>query len=848
MEKNNSNEIKRGPEQDLEKGKEILRNTGDFLKKTTLDGCFSKRPVTPPILQCEKNYQSEEKLKQLGKHAVSSRMIAHVRVKELLKDFVAHKKNHGSKVEKEFYQNIDLLAFIERLLVKRPLVFYSVKDESVLRDGNGLAKKCFGGFERIGQDDQQHPLVLTDYLSYEEMELAAFLGVSSLTEFANDGDYSKQAFYALGKAKSPDYEKTGVIVGLVGARFEKPGVMEYKHMVVSAEQNTKQNGYGRDGDPAKQLALEPFAKFYKQKIGEKWAFPSYEEVEKIYNSNPNNSVYHKFSVDGKDIYFNKAIYKECMRLRIEAFLFEAISRAKEAGKRVYIRAVGLGLGNWLLGGAANQSFFANILVAVYKEILSSLEPLVAASIATIEFVYHGEQANHFHPPVSIKFTRQNVAAKLQDNDAQELLLVTAYAWDGNAHANNEFWLGQSTSSDAATGWFTQTSLLHNPIINPSLLYNGCLFYSYGVARQDSSSVAFDDVISERYSFTREVTELFNYDIRSLGNFDKIKEAIRQCPQLLTVPSPLTEHRGMSWLLLQAKKGMHPELNNQWLDFPVRVTLELLFEDWKPENLYHYVVAGFLSDADGDTFFHVVAKNSGYYSRAAVKLASIIIANQELAQILIKFNGKKESLIGNFFSDNKWAEDYIEKLSTFLRILLGLEASRNNCISIKALFEWSQKETSPSLEPLTTYLQKLTKEFSILDAWAKEIRAYAPSKNADPNGDRKQFASDLADRIEKLSSVSFSGLKSGCDEIKAWLNGLKADPDSKIFISTSVFSSLWQVTSKTTRFVERTEELLNHLTGVRSDFFKTDFAKNYTLTDLEDSKNEESLLQANTNKA
>ena len=54
-------------------------------------------------------------------------------------------------------------------------------------------------------------------------------------------------------------------MGLVGARFERPGVMEWAHMVVTPTQNTEANGYGASPPPAaahRAALLAAWARFY----------------------------------------------------------------------------------------------------------------------------------------------------------------------------------------------------------------------------------------------------------------------------------------------------------------------------------------------------------------------------------------------------------------------------------------------------------------------------------------------------------------------------------------------------------------------------------------------------------
>ena len=45
--------------------------------------------------------------------------------------------------------------------------------------------------------------------------------------------------------ENDDFEKCGVIVGLVGPRMNKNTVMESQELRVTEEQNTKENGYGK---------------------------------------------------------------------------------------------------------------------------------------------------------------------------------------------------------------------------------------------------------------------------------------------------------------------------------------------------------------------------------------------------------------------------------------------------------------------------------------------------------------------------------------------------------------------------------------------------------------------------
>ena len=48
-------------------------------------------------------------------------------------------------------------------------------------------KSGFGGFEAIGTEAEQHPLILEDLMSYDEIQIAALIGLSGPTFFINTG-------------------------------------------------------------------------------------------------------------------------------------------------------------------------------------------------------------------------------------------------------------------------------------------------------------------------------------------------------------------------------------------------------------------------------------------------------------------------------------------------------------------------------------------------------------------------------------------------------------------------------------------------------------------------------------
>ena len=101
---------------------------------------------------------------------------------DLLRAFLEHKRAEGSSIERELYARMNPRELFTRLLCKRPLSFWGLKDKYVLPSTEGerqLAVAGRGGFEAIGSDDEQAPLLLADYLSYDEMQCRIWISAGS---------------------------------------------------------------------------------------------------------------------------------------------------------------------------------------------------------------------------------------------------------------------------------------------------------------------------------------------------------------------------------------------------------------------------------------------------------------------------------------------------------------------------------------------------------------------------------------------------------------------------------------------------------------------------------------------
>lgn len=395
------------------------------------------------------NIAGDDKAKQnrIAEQANSVRPIIHQKIMPLIDQFLQYKKTYGTLQEQTLYANMNQSAFIDRLLTKRPLCFYKITSDDVYKLKNG--KSGWGGFENI-QNSIHEPLLLHDYISYDEMQISALLGVSVPTFFINNGNRNNEAVVE----KSGTYEQEGVYIGLVGARFEKPGFMEWQHMVVTHDQNTQDNGYGSDNKDQKAALLKIWADFYGQEY-----FKTYAEVVDEIKQNNEQKRYQKC---WQNNFLDLEIYKQRLAVVLEPFFCDANQRGIQESKKTYCHVVGLGLGVWVLAQKAQEAIFVEACLDVLKK-------YDFKNISAVDFSYIDKPENfEYDGSTKIYFSKRNPADKLKEEHAGNLL-VAMYAWDSNAYPGNEYWNGDLTGSgDPAAACCSTIAELQNPDINSNV--------------------------------------------------------------------------------------------------------------------------------------------------------------------------------------------------------------------------------------------------------------------------------------------------------------------------------------------------------------------------------------------
>ncbi|KAI1470566.1 uncharacterized protein F4812DRAFT_270300 [Daldinia caldariorum] len=360
----------------------------------------------------------------IRKDAFDTRIVIHDRFPGLVDRFLAHKRTHGTSLEKQLYgADWSWQHEVQRLIEKRPLSFVGPNDSTLLRTGESYPVAT-EFWDTIGAEGTPYER-LREYLTYDEIMLSSLIGVSGPSYFINSGSRYNNA-----RPQPPGtFLPRGIIIGLVGPRFERLIHMDSNYIL--------------DGVVQRQ---------------------QHPELTNIFLEFFGQGEFVQVRREG----FNTRAYIERIRISADILLMEANDRAMAMGRKALVYIVGLGLGVWLYHRLQPELF-----VHAFRESVMALGRKLT-HIGTLNFAWidvpddvqqqMGDAANLHN--IIVMFSKRNPADLPQPEDKSHLP-VLSYAWDGNSFPGNEYWEGHlSGSGDPAAACMSTIAELHNPLVNP----------------------------------------------------------------------------------------------------------------------------------------------------------------------------------------------------------------------------------------------------------------------------------------------------------------------------------------------------------------------------------------------
>lgn len=440
-----------------------------------------------------------------------------VQVKKLIRNFIEFKKIHGNQKEKLYYKSMDENEFIKKLMLKKYFVYARLGGGLYVHNGKKLSVYS------SGLDENEFDI--HNSLTLDEVKIGAFIGAISGTHFINDGSRTNNARFE----KPQDHLGKGWVAAQVGACFEKENILEWQEVFITKNQNTVENGYGKQNKNGG--TAHDYKKLWQEFYELKEPLPTFGEVKQFCKTMPEPKTIeevHYIKLDAKGtIYFNLEVYKK----RMEAVLIPFLKMADELGihheKEVCLYATGLGLGVWAQVPASYstlqnietlpkvirdefRSYFKieqNQVIDVLKYLCSYVQIKIYESYfakhqdSRIKKVYlswfmnnhHNKDTmlqtidtkpTHYKNDVSKKVTRWNKtevfwttlppASPFFENET--MLNVSNFAWDGATQVGNEYWIEALTASaDPAAAAACHITTYQNPHINEKLVENIVFF-------------------------------------------------------------------------------------------------------------------------------------------------------------------------------------------------------------------------------------------------------------------------------------------------------------------------------------------------------------------------------------
>lgn len=172
------------------------------------------------------------------------------------------------------------------------------------------------------------------------------MSVSSHSEFLNDGNRENVGVIEHDKKK---IETEGLVVGIIGGRFEHPDVMEWQDILITRTQNTIENGYGsrNEGYTLTTDKQRDYRGIWRQ---------FYEEDDFLYKDVINKDCPRFIKNSQSTHIFDNVLMKKRYALSFDTLLLESEARAAKICKQAYIHVVGIGLGVWKAANHQKEIF------------------------------------------------------------------------------------------------------------------------------------------------------------------------------------------------------------------------------------------------------------------------------------------------------------------------------------------------------------------------------------------------------------------------------------------------------------------------------------------------------------
>ncbi len=265
--------------------------------------------------------------------------------------------------------------FYQRLLSKRPMVFFGKKDATI--DGQ---KEVYP--DRYASQYEEAYYNLDDFISYIEMEVGALMAVNSEVEFISLANRSQNPWV---KIEDGQYQKKSQLTLLVGARSEIGLTgMEGQHIMQSSP------GKITEIRKLKTIRIKPCNKSNPDQ--EKKFWQAYDNIWEGFYQRKANEL--KPDEDVSKLTLDEELLITRLTESYKLLILNAISQEKKANKKAYLRISPLGDGAWGRIDGTTNDFSTTVRSACGKAVARIIKGLTQdqlESIGAIEFAQFNDK-------------------------------------------------------------------------------------------------------------------------------------------------------------------------------------------------------------------------------------------------------------------------------------------------------------------------------------------------------------------------------------------------------------------------------------------------------------------------